>query len=173
MRIALGLAMAASLCFGQEFMPQPAPEMKALHSLVGTWDVSEEHDPSEWMPQGMKNKGVAVFQKGPGGHSVLMNYTSTNDAFTFEGHGLMTWDAAEKAYRTHWADVMTPGVTVSTGKKEGDTIVQHSEVTLMGQKMKIKEVMSEMKEGAFTTTSYQVTPQGEKRMMVFRYTKRK
>lgn len=161
MRLTIGL-LVASFCVAQEMpMAKPAPEMKVLTSLVGTWDV-EEH---VQIPQEMKGKGVATFTSGPGDLSVLMEYKSATSPF--RGYGIMTWDPNEKAYKTVWVDNMTPGTVVQIGRKQGEKYVYTGEVWMDKQKSETRDEV-EITPGKMTTTSFL----NGKKAMTLLYTKR-
>ena len=114
-------------------MAKPAPEMKDLRDLVGTWNTDEKFEASQFMPAGTAT-GVNIVRLGPGGFSVLMEVRSKGTLGPFSGHGVMSWDPNEKAYKFAWTDSMTPGIMIETGRKEGDTLVFKGEVSMMGKK---------------------------------------
>jgi hypothetical protein len=150
-------------------VPQPAPEMKHLSDLVGTWDVEESHEASPWMPKASKGAGVATFTRGPGGLSVIVDYKSTSGPLpTFQGHGFMSWDANQKVYKSAWTDVMTPGITTSTGRQQGSDYVYESEAEMQGRKFKVREVISNITPKSFTST----TSIDGKTIMTLRYRRR-
>lgn len=120
-------------------MPKPAAEMKVLTDMVGTWDVDEKMEASPMMPGGMVGKGVATYTAGPGGLSVMIDYKSSTSPF--RGHGVMTWDAIEKVYKTFWTDNMTAGGMVSTGKKEGNQYVYTYNLVMGGQTFPAKDIV--------------------------------
>jgi hypothetical protein len=152
-------------------MPKPAPEMKELRDLVGTWSTDEKFEPSPFMPSGGTATGTNTVRLGPGGFSVLMEQRSKSSMGPFSGHGVLTWDPNEKAYKTVWADSMTPGVVMSTGHKEADAIVYNGEAMVMGKKMSVKDVISDRTPTSYTLTSYMNDGSGEKLMMTIKFTK--
>jgi hypothetical protein len=150
-------------------MPKPAPELKHLTDLIGTWDVDETHEPSPWMPKAAKGKGVAVYTKGPGGLSVIIDYKSTAGPLpTFQGHGLMTWDPNQKVYKSAWTDVMTPNIVTAVGKQEAANYVYESESEMGGKKFRTREVISDITPKSFTSTT---TIEG-KTIMTLRFRRR-
>lgn len=152
-------------------MPKPAAEMKELRALVGTWSSDETFEPSPFMPGGTAT-GTNTVRLGPGGFTVLMDQRSKSTMGPFVGHGVLTWDPNEKAYKTVWADSMTPGVTVDTGHKEGDNIVYTGEMTMGGKKIATKTVISDRTPTSYTLTGYANDGSGEKKTMTIKFTKK-
>jgi len=152
-------------------MAKPAPEMKELRGLIGTWTTEEKFEPSPWMPSGGTATGVNTVRSGPGGFSVLMEQNSKSAMGSFRGHGVLTWDPNEKAYKTAWADSMMPGFIVETGHKEGDNIVMTGEMMMMGKKISFKDVISDRTPTSYTLTSFMNDGSGEKKSMSIKFTK--
>ena len=178
MRVLTLAGLLAATCCAQDtapMMPKPAPENKFLSDLIGTWDVDESHEPSPWMPKASKGKGVATITRGPGGLSVLTEYKSTAGPLpTFHGYGIMSWDPNEKVYKTAWTDVMTPGIVISNGRKEGDQYIYNSEVQMGPQKFAIREVITDLTPASFTSTTYMSDRNlSDKKIMTLNYRKRR
>jgi hypothetical protein len=156
---------------GAPAMPKPAPEMKDLWDLVGTWTGEETDEQTPFMPAGTATATNTV-RPGPGKFTVLMDHRSKMaSGMTFTGHGVLTWDPNDKAYKMVWMDSMTPGVLMSTGKKDGDSLVFTSDVTMMGKKMAMKDVVSDRTPTSYTLTSYYNDGSGEKKSMTIKFTK--
>jgi len=151
-------------------MPKPAAEMKDLRALVGTWNTEETFEQTPMMPAGTAT-GTNTVRLGPGGFTVLMEERSKGSLGAFSGHGVLTWDPNEKAYKTYWSDSMTPGVTISTGHKEGENIVYTSEVMMGGKKMSIRDVVSDRTPTSYTLTEFMNDGSGEKKSMTIKFTK--
>jgi hypothetical protein len=152
-------------------MPKPAAEMKDLRDFIGSWATDEKFEPSPWMPSGGTASGINTVRLGPGGFSVLMEQRSKSAMGPFAGHGVLTWDPNDKVYRFIWADSMTPGVVIETGRKEGDKIVFTGEVMMMGKKMAVKDVIADRTPTSYTLTSYMNDGSGEKQSMTIHFTK--
>jgi hypothetical protein len=152
-------------------MPKPAPEMKDLRMLIGTWTTAETYEVSPFMPTGGSATGTNTVRLGPGGFSVLMEQRTKSAMGPFAGHGVLSWDPNEKAYKMAWVDSMTPGVVLETGHKDGDNIVYTGEVTMMGKKIATKDVISDRTPTSYTLTSYMNDGSGEKKMMTIKATK--
>lgn len=153
-------------------MPKPAPEMKELRELIGTWATEETMEPAPWMPSGGTGTGTNSVRSGPGGFTMIMDHRSKSAMGAFTGHGIITWDPNEKVYKMVWADSMSPGVVIETGRKEGDNFVYTGEAMMMGKKIKVKDVISDRTPTSYTLTSYMDDGTGEKKMMTMKFTKK-
>jgi hypothetical protein len=152
-------------------MPKPAPEMKELRDLIGTWATEDTFEPGPMMPSGGTATGTNTVRLGPGGFSVLMDQVSKSAMGPFRGHGVMAWDPNEKVYKFAWADSMTPGIVTETGRKDGDRIVWTGEAMMMGKKVSIRDVVSDRTPTSYTLTSYMNDGSGEKKTMTIKFTK--
>ena len=151
-------------------MPKPAPEMKELRDMIGVWATDEKFEQTSFMPAGTAT-GTNTVRLGPGGFSVLMEQRSKSSMGPFTGHGVYTWDATGNTYKFIWVDSMTPGMVVETGRKEGANLVFTGEVTMMGKKMTVRDVMSDRTASSYTLTSYMNDGSGEKKVMTIKLTK--
>ncbi len=152
-------------------MPKPAPEMKELRDMIGTWSSDETYEPSPWMPSGGTGTGTNTARSGPGGFTVLMEQRSKSAMGPFSGHGVLTWDPNAKAYKFVWGDSMTPGVMIETGRKEGDSLVFTGETMMMGKKISVKDVIADRTPSSYSLTSFMNDGSGEKKMMTIKFTK--
>jgi len=185
LRLMATLAVGCSLCIAADesakkkpagstgptmSMPKPAPEMKELRDMIGVWATDEKFEQTPFMPAGTAT-GTNTVRLGPGGFSILMEQRSKSSMGPFAGHGVYTWDPNGNAYKFIWVDSMTPGMVVETGRKEGANLVFTGEVTMMGKKMAIKDVMSDRTPTSYTLTSYMNDGSGEKKVMTIKLTK--
>lgn len=152
-------------------MPKPAPEMKDLRDFIGTWSSDETFQPSPWMPSGGTGSGTNTVRSGPGGFTVLMEQRSKSAMGPFAGHGVLTWDPNEKTYKFVWADSMSPGVMIETGRKEGDNLVFTGETMMAGKKISVRDVIADRTPTSYTLTSYMNDGSGEKKAMTIKFTK--
>ena len=65
--------------------PQPPPEMSALYPRIGTWKVVIRTMPSESSPKGGVDEGVMVMKKGPGGFSIVQEFSSQGSSGNLVG----------------------------------------------------------------------------------------
>jgi len=154
---------------GAMAMPKPAPEMKELRALIGTWTSDETYEPGG--PAAGTGAGTNTARLGPGGFSVLMDQRSKTPMGPFSGHGVYSWDAEQKSYKGAWVDSMTPGIPTQTGKKDGDTLVFTGEVKMGGKTVKVRDVWSDFTPTSHTLTSYNDDGSGEKKIMTVKFTK--
>lgn len=134
-------------------MPKPAPEIERLRTMLqGRWTTEEKHEPNEFVPQGGTGKGSESVRPGPGGLSIIAEYTSQGPTGQFAGIGIFTWNAAQKAYELHWTDNTNPAMTMMTGKWEGENLVFSGTDTFMGKKLHSRHMFTEIKPNAFTYT---------------------
>ncbi|MBS1767041.1 MAG: DUF1579 family protein [Acidobacteria bacterium] len=132
--------------------PKPGPEMAKLQDLIGNFRVDEHIEASAMGPASV-GAGFSHVAQGPGGFSILIDYTTLSGAMHgLKGHGAMAWDDNAKTYKQSWVDSMSPTLTVSTGAWEGDTLVMHSEGSFMGKPYKEQDVFSGIGADGFTIT---------------------
>src|SRR5438105_9170942 len=80
--------------------PKPSPEMKKLaRALGGRWQVEEKYEVTPFTPQGGEGKGMNVVHRGPGGLSLITNYTSAGTMGEYHGTGITTWSPEENVYK--------------------------------------------------------------------------
>ena len=138
---------------GMPPMSKPAPEMtKLIKMFSGTWTSAEKFEPGPMMPKGGSSTGSAVFKAGPGGNSLIEEYSSPHGAMgPFQGHGVTWWDAKAGAYKGTWCDSMANDCMVSTMKWDGDKLVAAPvETDMGGQKMTMTSQYSEIKPDKIT-----------------------
>ncbi len=132
-------------------MPKPSPEIQKLAKMmVGTWNVDMQAEPAPemGMPNGMKGKGKNVTKLGPGGLSIVSDF-STAEMGGFRGHGVTWWDPNDQQFHTLWCDSMTAmGCEVAgNGKFDGDKWVMEYTSKAMGQPMRMRETATPTADG--------------------------
>jgi len=157
-------------------MAKPSPQIvKLADKIVGAWNTNEDFEVSEMMPKGGKGHGTAIIKKGPGGLSLTEDYRSRGGMGSFAGHGVFWWDEKANGFKSVWCDNTSPtGCSVSNGlgKWEGNDVVFNDEQEMMGKKMAMKEVYTDMKPSSFTMTMEGSQDGGPmKRQMTIKYTK--
>jgi hypothetical protein len=152
-------------------LPKPAPEMKELRELIGTWSYDEAWEPSFLLPNSGTGTGTVTARLGPGGFTVLMDLQVKNTMGAYRGHGMLTWDPTEKAYGMVFVDSGTPGFQILTGHKEGDNLVFTAQPVLMGKKVEIKDVISNRTPTSYTFTTYVNDGSGEKKADTMKFTR--
>ena len=85
---------------------QPPREMSALYSRVGTWQVVIRTVPGRSSPNGGTDKGVMTIKKGPGGFSIVQDFSSRGSGGYTVGQSYTWWDTRAKTYKSVWCDNM-------------------------------------------------------------------
>jgi hypothetical protein len=161
---------AAPPAGGAMAMPKPAPEMKDLRALAGTWTTDEAYEASAMGPAGT-GSGTNTVRLGPGGFSVLVDQRSKGSMGSFTGHGIYSWDPDQKAYKAAWTDSMSPGLVTQTGHKEGENLVFTGEAMMAGKKISMRDVFSDFTPTSHLLTSYMNDGSGEKKTMTIKFIK--
>jgi len=156
-RIVAPIALAAAFCLssaaGQQ-KPEGLAEMEKLQLLVGTWSYTETYEKSAAMPQGGAGTGTYRAQAGPGGYSLILDFTTHLGPIDEIGHGIITWDPKEKAYKEYIVGNGFPGCVVFTGHWEGEILVFLGEFETGGAKMQLKTTYTEWKPKSITILEY-------------------
>ena len=136
---------------------------------TGYWTTVEQFEPSTEMPLGKQDKGAETMRPGPGGLSLIGDYESHG---AFFGHMVVTWIPKEKVYKSYWHDLSQPGVSISTGRWEGDKLVFTSVDESSGTKLEVRDTYSDITPTSFTDT-LESGPFGGpmKKILTVKYTK--
>lgn len=128
------------------------PMQRLVAAFVGRWSVSETHEPSEWSPEGAKGEGIAEFRPGPGGLSLIQEYSSTSSMGEFEGHGITWRDEEVNAFRGIWCENTSPAGCENMGLAiwEGDQLTTEFAVTTYGEKTKVRRTIKLIEPDHFT-----------------------
>ena len=142
---------------------------RLIKMWAGHWTTVEQFAPSTEMPQGKQDKGAETMRPGPGGLSLIGDYESHG---AFFGHMVVTWIPKEKAYKAYWHDLSQPGVSISTGRWEGDKLVFTSVDESTGNKLEVRDTYSDITPTSFTDTLEAGPPGGPmKKILTVKYTK--
>ncbi|GGA03812.1 hypothetical protein GCM10011408_26720 [Dyella caseinilytica] len=79
-------------------------EMSKLYPRIGHWQVIIRTLPGTGLPQGGIDKGVATITSGPGGYSVVQDFSSHGDGGDEVGQSYTWWDVSSKSYKSVWCD---------------------------------------------------------------------
>ena len=153
--------------------PKPAPEMERINKLFGgRWNTAEKFDPSEMMPQGGEGNGTESFRPGPGGFSMISEYSSVGPMGQYTGHGIIFWAAPEHAYHFYWFDSAKPEFSTLICTWVGDNLVAVGTENVLGKKMITRHTFSEIKSDSFVyTIEMGPTSSSLKRVMTINYSK--
>ena len=129
------------------------PEMaRLLKMFSGNWVANVKFEPSPMAPKGGTGKASAVFKAGPGGNSMIEEYTGNNGPMgPFHGLGVTWWDANAGAFKGTWCDSMAQTCMVGGMKWQGDKIVGIPQTMDMGgQQTVITSEYRDLKPGSIT-----------------------
>jgi hypothetical protein len=139
---------------GEMMLPsKPGPEMEKIKFQMGTWKTQEKHEQGPGFAGG-EGKGTMTVRPGPGGLSLITEYTSKGAIGAFSGHGLTLWDAEAKVYKNYWVDNFTAGSMEMTGGWEGKDFVLKGQMKYMGKAFTMKEVLTDITPNSFTLKMY-------------------
>jgi hypothetical protein len=134
-------------------LPKPGPEMEKIKFHLGTWKTSEKHESSPGFAGGEGN-GTMKVQPGPGGLSLVIDYSSAGAIGKFAGHGVTLWDAEAKVYKSYWLDNFTAGAMEMTGNWEGKDFVLKGQMEYMGKSYTFKQVTTDISPTSYTMKMY-------------------
>jgi hypothetical protein len=104
-------------------MPKPTEAHRKLAGLAGRWIGKEKLSPSPWDPKGGAATGRCDNRLAADGFVLVHDYEQErNGTASFHGHGVFSYDGAEKCYLLHWWDSMGFGINVFRGQLEGNTL---------------------------------------------------
>ena len=139
-RILTLMAVLVSLCLspaaGQQ-QPDGAAEMEKLKLLVGTWSYTETY------AKGASGTGTYSAQLGPGGYSLIIDFTTHMATGDEIGHAILTWDPKERVYKQYAVGNDFPGCAIFTGKREGEVLNFYGEFETPRGKMTLKNTYTE------------------------------
>jgi hypothetical protein len=153
----------------------PSPEMQRLaKALVGKWTAVTKMEAMGNMPAN-EAKGTATFYRGPGGLSLIQDFSSEGGAMgNFTGHGVTYWDNTAKNFTGLWCDSGSPNGCGPGGTStwDGDKIVGFMEVPDgMGGVQKYRMTYSDIKPNSVTLTMEMPDGDNYKPMMTIIYTR--
>ena len=151
---------------------KPSPQMKKLARLIsGRWQVEEKYEVTPFSPQGGEGKGTEIIHRGPGGLSVILNYSSSGTMGEVHGNGIVTWSPKD-GYQQFWVDNGTTGGELWLGNWEGDLLVFKNAPTSDPKAVHWKEIYSGFSNDSFTITFDMGTGDSElKRFMTLKFTR--
>jgi hypothetical protein len=108
----------------QEKQPlKPAPEMERLKFLQGKWRYTESYPQSSMVPNGGTGSGTYAATPGPGGFSQIADFQGISPEGNIAGHEVITWDPAEKVYKSYVFGNNFPGCFMKKGHWNGNELV--------------------------------------------------
>ena len=109
---------------------EPAPEMRKLAPLVGTWTFTERWaEPARYKrgkyggEPGPAGSGTLTVSAGPGDFSLLADYDARNPMGHVAARWFLAWDPERRLYELDEVHSAFPGVLRLTGRFEGGDLV--------------------------------------------------
>lgn len=127
---------------GQDSAQQPAkgsPEVDKLRFLLGDWKIDSVYPKSDLFPNGGEEHGTYSCHAGPGGFSVVANFSADGLEGHIEGLDVTTWDPQEKVYRMYTFGNGYPGAYESRGDWDGDNFVLSGDFSMGDTKLTFKQ----------------------------------
>lgn len=83
-----------------------SPEVQQLTAvLAGEWKTTEQFGPKE---RGAAGAGTFSIRKGPGGNSLILDYSSQSKMGPYSSSRIIYWDRKEGHYRAFYCDSLQP-----------------------------------------------------------------
>ncbi|MCX6922929.1 MAG: DUF1579 family protein [Verrucomicrobia bacterium] len=104
-------------------MPKPTEAHRRLHALAGHWIGQETIPPCPWDPKGGTDVGHCDNRVCVDGFLLTHDYEQERDGrINFRGHGVFTFDPAQKCYVLHWWDSMGVAANIFKGDFNGQRL---------------------------------------------------
>ena len=150
------------------------PEHKMLANTVGKWDA----DISMWMDPTQPpqiTKGTASYESIYDDRYIIGKYTGNMMNMPFSGMDICGYDNVKKVFFSSWIDNMGTGVMYLEGTfdKASNTFNYTGDtVDPMGNKMKVREVITVIDKDHSKFEMFMSTPTGEMKSMEISYTRK-
>jgi len=147
---------------------EPAPEMRKLAPLVGTWTFTERWtEPARYKrgvyegEPGPGGSGTLTIALGPGGFSLIADYDARNPMGRVTARRILAWDPDRKLYELDEIHSAFPGVLHLTGRFEGGDLVFRGTDTRTGTARSVHLVWNGLGEDAWTEDASEA-PRGKR-----------
>ncbi|MCT7658289.1 hypothetical protein [Mycobacterium deserti] len=110
------------------------------------------YEPNPHSPDGGTSDGWEECRVGPGRSSVVFDTQAQGHLGTFEGHGVITWNATDDVYDLYWLSSSSPEPGVFTGRWDGGKVVFDGYEYIAGQRMASRHSITEISADAFVYT---------------------
>ena len=121
------------------------PKISKLAFLLGKWRYSQTYEKSPGMPDGGESNGTYDAVPGPGGQSILTDFTDSGSAYgNISGHEVFTWEPEPNAYVGYAFASTSPGCFMRTGHWEGETLVFLREMNLPQGQVRMRYVYTDV-----------------------------
>ena len=152
----------------------PGPEHKMLADMVGQWDA----DISMWMDPSQPpetTKGTAEYESIFDGRYIVGKYSGITMGMAFSGMDITGYDNIKKVYFSSWIDNMGTGIMYLEGTfdKDSNTYNYSGEtVDPMGNKMKVREVITAIDKDHSKFEMFMDMGAGETKSMEINYSRK-
>lgn len=137
----------------QAATPVAPKQMQKLMFLLGTWALETTYEKTSFYPKGGDGSGSYQARLGPGGFSLLINFSSVSGPEgQITGHEVITWDPKVGTYKDYVFGSNFPGCFTRTGQWDGSDLVLTGDLASGKTKIALKTVYSGMSEQSFTIT---------------------
>jgi len=126
---------------------EPAPEMRKLTALSGSWDFKETwSEPARFKRgayqgvPGAGGYGTLTARPGPGGFSVLFDYDARNPMGHVTALTVLSWDPARRVFELDEIHSAFPGVLHLTGRFEKGDLVFRGQDARIGEARAVRVV---------------------------------
>ncbi len=146
---------------------RPAPEMKQVAWMVGTWDITARVDAA---PGRAAEKGRSIVTPLFGGVwlEIRDTYPQGNQDVSYLG-----FNPATKRWSSTTIDAVGNAVASTATRWEGGRIVFAGEVVVVGEKATLRQTIARQGARAYTVTNEERMPGGAWRLLdTYRYTRR-
>jgi hypothetical protein len=102
------------------------PGPVAQEMMLGTWTIKVKYEPSPEMPKGEEAFGREVWRVGPGGNSIIEEYSESNTKGGYTEFAIAWWDEKEQGQRflaCNNEDMPACELSRSVAKWEGDSLI--------------------------------------------------
>jgi hypothetical protein len=131
-------------------LPGPA----AQEMMLGTWTIKVTYEPSAQMPKGEEASGREVWRVGPGGRSIIEEYSESNARGGYKLFAIAWWDEKEQGQRFVACDTEQMHgceISRSVARWEDDRLIYTEEVEQRGNKLVRQEIFADITPTSFTT----------------------
>jgi hypothetical protein len=136
---------------------EPAPEMKKLSALLGSWEFTEawtepvryKRGAYEGVP-GEEGSGTLTARPGPGGFSLVLDYEARNPMGRVTAIAVVAWDPARRLYELDEIHSAFPAVLHLTGKFEKGELVFRGKSGRAGEEAAVRLVWKGLGQDAWS-----------------------
>jgi hypothetical protein len=145
----------------------PAPEMRKLAPLVGTWTFNERWaEPARYKrgsyegEPGPGGSGTLIVSLGPGGFSLVADSDARNPMGSVTARRILAWDPGRRLYELDEIHSAFPGVLHLTGRFEAGDLVFRGTDTRTGTERSVRLVWKGLGRDAWTEDASEAPANG-------------